>query len=177
MCGIAGHIALNCRNRFNHAYQAEEYRGGNSATTGSYNNDTNWYIDTGATDHLTSDLDRLSIQERYHGKDQVQVANGAGLHISHIGHSHIPVLGRHLALKNILCVPYINKHLLSAHKLVSDNNVFIEIHSNAFFVKDKVTKKTLLHGKSKGGLFPVPISRSSSTPHHVASCVKVSSSQ
>ncbi|XP_020251834.1 cold shock domain-containing protein 3-like [Asparagus officinalis] len=78
VCGIPGHIALNCRNRFNHSYQPDEYRGGNSATTGGYNGDTNWYIDTGATDHLTSDLDRLSIQERYHGKDQVQVANGAG---------------------------------------------------------------------------------------------------
>ncbi|GJU70635.1 retrotransposon protein, putative, ty1-copia subclass [Tanacetum coccineum] len=48
----------------------------NSATTGSYNNDANWYIDTGATYHFTSDLDRLSVHERYHCKDQVQVANG-----------------------------------------------------------------------------------------------------
>lgn len=78
VCGIPGHIALNCRNRFNHAYQNEEYRGGNSVTYGNYNNDQNWYLDTGATDHLTNDLDRLSIPERYHGKDQVQVANGTG---------------------------------------------------------------------------------------------------
>jgi hypothetical protein len=25
-------------------------------------------MDTGATDHLTNDIDRLSVQERYHGK-------------------------------------------------------------------------------------------------------------
>lgn len=182
VCGIHGHVALNCRNRFNHAYQPEEYRGeyrgGNSAMTGrGYNVDTNWYIDTGATDHLTSDLDRLTIQERYHGKDQVQVANGAGLHISHIGHSIIPGLDRSLALKNILHVPHINKHLLSAHKLVSDNDVFIEFHADAFFVKDKATKKTLLLGRSKGGLYPVPFSRSTSTtPHHASSgraCIMV----
>lgn len=178
VCGIYRHIALHCRNRFNHAYQLEEYRGGNSVTTGSYNADTNWYIDTGATDHLTSDLDRLSMQERYHGKDQVQVANGAGLHISHIGQSIIPGLGRPLALRNILHVPRINKHLLSAHKFVSDNNVFIEFHADVFFVKDKATKKTLLQGKSKGGLYPIPFSRSSSiTPHHASSSVKVSSSR
>ncbi|KAM0879310.1 hypothetical protein ACQ4PT_034299 [Festuca glaucescens] len=78
VCGIFGHGALTCRNRFNHAYQQEEYHGGNSATTGHYNIDPNWYMDTGATDHLTSDLDRLSVHECYHGKDQVQVANGAG---------------------------------------------------------------------------------------------------
>ena len=43
----------------------------------------------GEIDHLTSDLDQLSILKRYHGKDQVQVANGIGLHISHIGYSKI----------------------------------------------------------------------------------------
>ena len=42
-------------------------------------------LDTGATDHLTNDLDRLTTHERYSGKDQVHVANGAGLKIS--GHS------------------------------------------------------------------------------------------
>ena len=93
VCSIPGHTALNCYNRFNHAYQVEEYRSGNSVTTGGYNPKSSWYIDTGAINHLTSDLDRLTIQECYHGKDQVQVANGAGLSISHIGHSIIPGLG------------------------------------------------------------------------------------
>jgi hypothetical protein len=48
------------------------------ATTTSYKVDPNWYSDTGATDHITSDLDCLAIHERYHGGDQVQVDNGAG---------------------------------------------------------------------------------------------------
>ena len=33
VCSIHGHTTLNCRNRFNHAYQVDEYRGGNSTTT------------------------------------------------------------------------------------------------------------------------------------------------
>nr|KAJ0214523.1 hypothetical protein LSAT_V11C400210300 [Lactuca sativa] len=49
---ILGHSALNCRNRFNHAYQADDYCGGNSVTTSPYNGDQNWYIDTRATDLL-----------------------------------------------------------------------------------------------------------------------------
>lgn len=44
-------------------------------------------------DHLASDLDRLSIPERYKGKDQVQVANGTRFHIFHVGHSKIQGLG------------------------------------------------------------------------------------
>lgn len=88
------------------------------------------------------------------------MANGAGLNISHIGHSQIFGLEKIIALKNILYVPKIQKYLLSANKLMYDNNVFIEIHKHVLFVKDKVTKKTLLFGKSKGGLYPVPIGHS-----------------
>lgn len=80
VCNKFGHDALHCRNRFNHAFQPEDNRerSGNSANTGSYSVDPHWYADTGATDHLTSDLDRLSFQECYSGKDQFHVANGAG---------------------------------------------------------------------------------------------------
>ena len=46
--------------------------------------DPSWYVDTGATDHITGDLDKLSIKERYHGNDQVQAANGSGMDIAHM---------------------------------------------------------------------------------------------
>jgi hypothetical protein len=64
-----------------------------------------WLFDTEATDHLTNDLERLHVHERYDGKDQVQVANGAGLYIAHIGHSK---LAGSLRLNNILHVPHIS---------------------------------------------------------------------
>ncbi|KAK1603712.1 hypothetical protein QYE76_027385 [Lolium multiflorum] len=35
-------------------------------------------MDTGATDHITNDLNRLHIRERYNGNEQVHVGNGAG---------------------------------------------------------------------------------------------------
>lgn len=39
----------------------------------SYQIDPRWYTDNGVTDHITVDLDKLSIKEKYHGKDHVQV--------------------------------------------------------------------------------------------------------
>jgi hypothetical protein len=63
-------------------------------------------MDTGATDHLTNDLQRLHMQERYGGTDQVQVTNGAGLSTAHIGHSSLA--GSPLKLNNILHVPNIS---------------------------------------------------------------------
>jgi hypothetical protein len=41
------------------------------ATTSSYQVDPNWYSETGATDHITSDLDRLAMRKQYHGGDKV----------------------------------------------------------------------------------------------------------
>jgi hypothetical protein len=38
--------------------------------------DHNWYTDPGATDHITGDLDKLTIHEHYLGNDQIHAANG-----------------------------------------------------------------------------------------------------
>jgi hypothetical protein len=119
-------------------------------------------MDSGTNDHLTSDLDRLSLHERYTGKDNVQVANDSGLSISHIGHSLLPGSSRPLYLHNVLHVPGLSKHLLSAHKLAHDNNAFVELHPSFFCVKDQATRRLLLHGSSHNGLYPVPCPVSSS---------------
>jgi hypothetical protein len=106
----------------------------------------NWYSDTGATDHITSDLDRLTMRERYQGGDQVQVGNGTDLQILHIGHSSINTVDRSLALCHVLHVPDMKKHLSSVHKFSRDNDVFFEFHPWHFFIKDRQTKTTLLEG-------------------------------
>jgi len=125
------------------------------AATSSYKIDTNWYTDTGATDHITSDLDRLALREQYHGGETVQVGNGAGLQIMHIGSCSLNTATRPLDLHNVLHVPDISKHLLSVHKLSRDNNVFFEFHPYHFLVKDQATKQVLLEGKCESGLYPI----------------------
>ena len=96
-------------------------------------------MDSGATDHLTSDLERLHVHARYGGKDQVQVANGAGLSISHIGHSSLA--GSSLKLNNVLHVPHLSKHLLSVYRLVRDNDVFVEFHRHFFVLRTRSQRK------------------------------------
>jgi NAD(P)-dependent dehydrogenase (short-subunit alcohol dehydrogenase family) len=66
-------VALNYRTRFNQVYQANDQRSGNSAA--AYHEDRPWFMDTGATNHLTNDMGRMHVQEPYHGKDQVQVTH------------------------------------------------------------------------------------------------------
>jgi hypothetical protein len=33
-------------------------------------------MDTGATDHITSDLEKLTVHDKYYGGDQVHTASG-----------------------------------------------------------------------------------------------------
>jgi hypothetical protein len=63
-----------------------------SATTTSYGVGTNWYIDSGAMDHVTGEIEKLSICDKCHGGDQVHTTSGTGMRIDHIGHSFLHIL-------------------------------------------------------------------------------------
>jgi hypothetical protein len=49
------------------------------------------------------------------------------------------------------------------HKLAIDNDAFLEFHPWHFLIKDRATRKTLLKGRCKGGLYPIVLSSSSSS--------------
>jgi hypothetical protein len=72
--------------------------------TQSYSADPYWYVDTTATDHLTSELGKLHSREAYHGSDKVNTANGAGMPISYIGQASLLTshANRSLQTRNIL---------------------------------------------------------------------------
>ena len=50
-------------------------------------NDTNWYLDSGASNHVTFDATNLMTKAEYYGSDQVHIGNGMGLSIKHVGQS------------------------------------------------------------------------------------------
>ncbi|XP_066395916.1 uncharacterized protein [Miscanthus floridulus] len=81
ICGKEGHHASRCYKRYDSSYSggAQQQRSASTATTG-YGVDTNWYMDTGATDHITSDLEKLTVRDQYHGGDQVHTASGSEFH-------------------------------------------------------------------------------------------------
>jgi len=116
------------------------------ATT-SYGVDTNWYADSCATDHITSELDKLTVKDKYFGNDQVHTASGSGMQIKHIGNSTLHTPSRDLVLRNILHVPQASKNLVSLHRLTVDNHVYLELHPWHFLIKDRATKKTLHQGR------------------------------
>jgi hypothetical protein len=69
----------------------------------------NWYMDASAADHITSELEKLTARDKYHGGDQVHAANGSGMEITHIGHSTLRSPSSNIHLKNVLRVPRASK--------------------------------------------------------------------
>jgi len=152
VCKKEGHGADRCFKRFDQNYTPPS-KSTSSATT-SYGVNTNWYLDTGATDHITGELDKLTFRDRYTGGDQVHAANGSSMEIGHIGHGTLQSPTSSLNLHNILHVPQASKSFVSVHLLAHDNNAYLEFHPECFFIKDQQTQKILHIGRCEGGLHP-----------------------
>ena len=83
--GKPGHPASRCWYRYSEDEVEEEEQ--MSANRASYEVDTNWYGDSGATNHVTGELDKLALKEKYHDNEKMHTASGSGMSISHVGHA------------------------------------------------------------------------------------------
>lgn len=106
-----------------------------------------WYLDSGASDHVTPEatnlMDSISLPSIYH----VQIGNGQGLSITSRGSMVFPsnfCPHRSLKLSKLLPVPNITKNLISVSQFAKDNSIFFEFHANSCFVKCQTTSKILL---------------------------------
>jgi hypothetical protein len=157
VCYKLGHTANICWYRFDEEFVPDTH----VAAMASTGNDPNWYLDSGATNHITGELERLTMHERYTGNDQIRAANGVGMDISHVGKSILPNPSRPLYLNNILHVPHAHKQLMS-------------IHPFFFLIRDQATRKVHLHGPCRGGIYPLPQHLPSPTQHLILSAIKPS---
>lgn len=109
LCGREGHTVIRCYKRFDASFQGALEKSASAATTSSYNINTNCYTDSGASDHVTGELEKLTMRDRYQGGDQVHTASGAGMEIKQIGRSIVHAPNRDIFLNNVLYVPQANK--------------------------------------------------------------------
>jgi len=115
---------------------------------------SNWFVDSSATNHITSSLNNLSLHVPYTGGDKVVVGNGKQLSITHVGTSYLqsqPNLV--LSLPNVLHVSSMKKNLISVSQLTHDYNVVAEFDSKVCLIKDKPFGLVLLRGHLKDGLY------------------------
>nr|DAD43508.1 TPA_asm: hypothetical protein HUJ06_001738 [Nelumbo nucifera] len=112
---------------------------------------------------MTLDFSNLQASQEYTGSEKVQVGNGSGLAINHVGRSTLTFDNQSFLFTNILHVPSISKNLVSVSQFTRDNNLIVEFHSSHFVVKDPITGKEAIRGPNVNGLYQFP-SSSNGTP-------------
>ncbi|KAL3642739.1 hypothetical protein CASFOL_013554 [Castilleja foliolosa] len=174
ICHYIGHTAEKCYHRLNMEYAPaassnQGFKGGNMSanvvTSGAQESkeDNLWYPDSGATNHLTYDLNNLNLAAEYKGAEKIHMGNGAGLAITHFGNSVVKSSScntNHVfILKNLLHIPNITKNLISVSQFAKDNKVYFEFHPSYCLVKDQVTGEEVLRGSVKDGLYKFDLSK------------------
>ncbi|KAL5738814.1 hypothetical protein ACOSP7_031575 [Xanthoceras sorbifolium] len=120
-----------------------------------------WYADSGVSSQVTANLSKFLTYTPYFGGEKLVVGSGDQLDISHIGSvivcSHsIPIVK--LKLDGVLHVPRIAKNLLGISRFTVDNNALAEFVNGCCLIKDKDSKKVLLRGTLKDGLYQLHLS-------------------
>jgi hypothetical protein len=88
---------------------------------------TGQYPDSGATHHVTFDLQNLNIRsEDYTRSDQIHMGNGNGLSIHHISDTLFSSPNASFLLHNVLHVPSITKNLHFVHRFTLETKTDIE---------------------------------------------------
>jgi hypothetical protein len=178
-CDKPNHTAKVCYKL--HGYPSKPRPAGPAAHHARYSphpTAADWIVDSGATHHITNDLDQLHLTTPYNGSDQITIGDGTALPISHTGKIVFPTPTHTLHLPKVLYVPHISQKLLSVSSLCQTNHISIEFFSDHFLVKDLKTRVPLLKGLHRNGLYYVPsyinkptalfINTSTSPPwHHI----------
>ena len=104
------------------------------ALSASTSNKFDWFIDSGASSHMTSNSDLLrNFIKKQTG--EIVTANGVSVAVEGVGEVCLKIGGREINVKNVLYVPKINVNLLSVSKMVEKGNV-IKFDKNNCIIKN-----------------------------------------
>uniref|UniRef100_A0A2N9H1V0 Integrase catalytic domain-containing protein n=1 Tax=Fagus sylvatica TaxID=28930 RepID=A0A2N9H1V0_FAGSY len=119
ICGKLGHYAIDCYHRMDFAYQGKNPPTKLAAMANASNlnmtqgTGETWLTDSGASDHITADLNNLNQPTPFKGPEQVSVGNGQNLPIQNIGNTQLHTKLSLFKLRNVLHVPRIASNLLT----------------------------------------------------------------
>ncbi|KAI5328775.1 hypothetical protein L3X38_028172 [Prunus dulcis] len=150
-CGIQGHSAKRCPQL---QYGSHSQPVANPTSHGRSTSSPTWLLDSGASHHVTSNVNTLSGASPYDGPDEIIIGNGSGLGITHVGSTTVPSSSsQSFTLSNVLCVPSMQKDIISISKFNKQNNTSIELFPDFFHVKDLSTGAVLLRGPNKDDVY------------------------
>ncbi|KAM1086604.1 hypothetical protein ACFX2B_012093 [Malus domestica] len=175
ICEDTGHQAIDCSNRMNPNFQGRippaklaMYARSNASSSPP------WLLDSGASSHMTNNLQNLQNPQPYSGPDKVYIGDGQGLPILHSGSSLLHTPSATFKLQNVLHVPHLKHDLVSANMFLRDNWCSLTLNPFDFHVKDLTTGRMLFRAHVRCGLYPFSASSQSSSKHHGLTALKAS---
>lgn len=109
-----------------------------------------WVIDTGATDHISCEINKLSNVILDPKIPPVQIPNGATINVHALGQVS---LSKRLILENVLGVPDFCFNLLSVSKLTRDLNCALIFWSDLCVIQDLHSMTPIGVGRMRNGLY------------------------
>jgi hypothetical protein len=118
-------------------------------------NQAEWYMDSGASSHMTSDQGNLSkyFPSFSHDSSQVVVGNVSRFPILGTGYTHLRAPPVNFLLASVLHTPSLVSNLISVRKFTRDNCCSVEFDPFGFSVKDLINQTLLLRSNSSGDLY------------------------
>ena len=121
--------------------------GGNIAE-GSDHEET-WYIDSGATRHMTFNKNALIDVRHFSPEEQSEVYLGDDSTVTAVGEGKVRLAtngpdGRHITLQNVVYVPGSAKNLLSVSSIIQKNNAEVLFDKDKNVLLSKIMKNIQL---------------------------------
>lgn len=115
------------------------------AKCNTYNTSLDWYVDSGASAHMTPLHSTSTFSAPYIGNDHAGFGNGNILNITRIGNVS---LTRDIDFIDVLVVPkFKKKNLLPISKLSSDLPCDVLFSNHNFSIQKRLTKEVLATGR------------------------------
>ncbi|KAL5736907.1 hypothetical protein ACOSQ2_031695 [Xanthoceras sorbifolium] len=158
LCDKFGHTARTCRSQSNPTAPTWPQANHMTSDQSSSRNANNWILDSGASHHMTSDLQNLSLHSEYGGPEDIMLGDGKSIPITHIGSTLLHNHDQSFRLKHVLCSPKISHNLVFVSQFCTHNHASIEFFPDHFLVKDLTTGASLVRGQNKENLYVWPSS-------------------
>lgn len=128
-------MANKCRKRYDHSEPSSQLAEAfQTAYSLSEDSGSNWYLDNGASAHMTPDANALATSENYVDKDSIIVSNGTSLPITH---TNTLSPSPNIQLLDVLVVPDLTKYLLSISKLTFNFSLSVTLTNSCFTIQNK----------------------------------------
>ena len=98
--------------------------------------DDSWYMDTGASSHMTGDSGTLTCYFNPSNVKNILVGNGHTIPVHGYGSTLISEFTPPLSLNHVFIAPQIIKNHIFVRKFTTDDNVSVEFHPFGFHVMD-----------------------------------------